>query len=37
VVNVPDTHQYGMGVRFVDLSPADQAMLVAFIGEEQPP
>ena len=36
VVNVPDTHQYGMGVRFVDLSPADEAMLVAFIGEEQP-
>ncbi len=36
VVNVPDTHQYGMGVRFVDLSPADEAQLLAFIGEEQP-
>src|SRR5687767_8193690 len=31
VVNVPDTHQYGMGVRFLDLSPADEAMLDAFI------
>lgn len=34
VVNVPDTHQYGMGVRFLDLSPADEAMLIEFIGEE---
>ena len=36
VVNVPDAHQYGMGVRFVDLSPTDEAMLIEFIGEEQP-
>lgn len=36
VVNVPDTHQYGMGVRFVDLTAADEAMLMEFIGEEQP-
>ena len=36
VVNVPDKHQYGMGVRFVNLSAADQAMLISFIGEEQP-
>ena len=36
VVNVPDKQQYGMGVRFVDLSAADQALLISFIGEEQP-
>ena len=35
VVNVPDVHQYGMGVRFVDLSSADEAMLYEFIGEGQ--
>jgi len=32
VANVPDSHAYGMGVRFLDLSPADEAMLFAFIG-----
>ena len=32
VVNVPDAHSYGMGVRFLDLSPADEAMLFEFIG-----
>jgi uncharacterized protein (TIGR02266 family) len=36
VVNVPDTQQYGMGVRFIGLTPADEALLVQFIGEEQP-
>ena len=35
VVNVPDAQEYGMGVRFVDLSPADEAMLYEFIGEGQ--
>ncbi len=34
VVNVPDVHSYGMGVRFLDLSPADQAMLDTFIRTE---
>ena len=34
VVNVPDTHSYGMGVRFVDLSPEAEAMLYAFIGDQ---
>ena len=32
VVNVPDAHAYGMGVRFLDLSAADQSILDAFIG-----
>ena len=32
VVNVPDVHAYGMGVRFLDLSPTDEAMLFDFIG-----
>ena len=31
VVNVPDTHQYGMGVQFVDLTPGDEALLIEFI------
>ena len=31
VVNVPDTHQYGMGVRFLDLKPDDEATLIDFI------
>ena len=31
VVNVPDAHAYGMGVRYVDLSAADEAMLFDFI------
>ena len=35
VANVPDVHEYGMGVRFVGLAAADEAMLLAFIGEEQ--
>lgn len=32
VVSVPDPHAYGMGVRFLDLSPTDEAMLDSFIG-----
>lgn len=32
VVNVPDAHQYGMGIRFLDLKPADEAALQAFIA-----
>lgn len=36
VANVPDVHQYGMGVRFLSLAPADERELIAFIGEEQP-
>ena len=36
VVNVPDKQDYGMGVRFVGLSAADEKMLIEFIGEEQP-
>jgi uncharacterized protein (TIGR02266 family) len=32
VVNVPDVHAYGMGVRFIDLSAGDEAMLYEFIG-----
>lgn len=32
VVNVPDTHSYGMGVRFIDLQPADEQRLMSFIG-----
>lgn len=35
VVNVPDKQEYGMGVRFVDLSPENEAMLYDFIGEGQ--
>lgn len=31
VVNVPDAHQYGMGVRFLDLKPEDEALLMEFI------
>lgn len=31
VVNVPDASSYGMGVRFLNLSPADEAMLEEFI------
>jgi uncharacterized protein (TIGR02266 family) len=37
VVNVPDALQYGMGVRFVDLSAEHEAMLVQFIGTEAAP
>lgn len=32
IVNVPNASTYGMGVRFLDLKPADQALLIAFIG-----
>ena len=32
VANVPDAHAYGMGVQFLDLSPADEAMIYEFIG-----
>ncbi len=31
VVNVPDTRGYGMGVRFLDLSPTNEAILDDFI------
>jgi len=30
VANVPDTKGYGMGIRFLDLSPADAARIDAF-------
>lgn len=36
VVNVPDNHKFGMGVRFVDLTQEDEKMLIDFIGGEQP-
>ena len=32
VVNVPDNHQFGMGVRFVGLSAADEELLYQFIS-----
>lgn len=35
VVNVPDTQSYGMGVRFIDLSAGDEAMLLSFIGGQE--
>ena len=31
VVNVPDAHQYGMGVRFLDLKAEHEALLQQFI------
>ncbi|MBL8922724.1 MAG: PilZ domain-containing protein [Myxococcaceae bacterium] len=30
VVNVPDTKEYGMGIRFLDLAPADAQRIDAF-------
>ncbi len=33
VVNVPDKRGYGMGIRFLDLSPGDAALLEAFARE----
>lgn len=33
VVNVPDVHDFGMGVHFVDLSPIDREALEKFVGE----
>jgi uncharacterized protein (TIGR02266 family) len=33
VANVPDKHGYGMGIRFLDLAPADAAALEAFAKE----
>lgn len=30
VVNVPDAKGYGMGVRFLDIAPADEARIEAF-------
>jgi uncharacterized protein (TIGR02266 family) len=30
VANVPDSHEYGMGVRFLNLSPADNQRIEAF-------
>jgi uncharacterized protein (TIGR02266 family) len=35
VANVPDAHQYGMGIRFVDLSAEHEAMLFEFIGGKE--
>ena len=37
VANVPDAKQYGMGVRFVNLSDTDQARLEAFIRSQEKP
>ena len=31
VVNVPNVNAYGMGIQFIDLLPADEAMLYEFI------
>lgn len=33
VVNVPDKHGYGMGIRFLDLSPEDAARVAEFARE----
>ncbi len=33
VANVPDKHGYGMGIRFLDIAPADAAAIDAFARE----
>jgi uncharacterized protein (TIGR02266 family) len=33
VANVPDKHGYGMGIRFLDLSPGDAELIEAFAKE----
>ncbi len=33
IVNVPDAHGYGMGVRFVDVLPGDQKRIDEFVAE----
>jgi uncharacterized protein (TIGR02266 family) len=33
VVNVPDKHGYGMGIRFLDISPGDAALIDNFAKE----
>lgn len=35
VANVPDAHEYGMGIRFIALSPAHEAMLFDFVGGQE--
>lgn len=35
VANVPDSHQFGMGVRFVGLAEADRRKLESFIQSEE--
>jgi hypothetical protein len=33
VVNVPDKHGYGMGIRFLDIAPGDADLIEAFAKE----
>lgn len=33
IVNVPDKHGYGMGVRFLDISPVDRKRVEDFVHE----
>jgi len=35
VVNVPDAHDYGMGIRFLDLSPSDGQRIETFAEQLQ--
>ncbi len=36
VVNVPDSTSFGMGIRFLDLTPEDEARIKSFITETGP-
>jgi uncharacterized protein (TIGR02266 family) len=37
VVNVPDTHEFGMGIRFVSLQPNDLERIRRFTEEQETP
>ena len=37
IANVPDTANFGMGIRFVDLKEADRAVLSALIDSQENP
>ena len=35
VVNVPDAHDFGMGIRFVSLKPVDRERIQKFMAEQE--